>query len=163
MNTKINFEEIKDYANEDSVNQYIQSGYVDYFLENFQHFNIDLNIDLTSPIILLPLDPFSLDNNKCILLRLGKLQINSDLPPRQEKDKDYKIINNDSLMYDIYKVKLLGTKLSTITDCVPVNNCVDYKKYETEIIRDFNLYVDCKKLIEIKNPHFDDLVCELDV
>ena len=163
LNTKINFEEIKDYANEDSVNQYIQSGYVDYFLENFQHFNIDLNIDLTSPIILLPLDPFSLDNNKCILLRLGKLQINSDLPPRQEKDKDYKIIKNESLMYDIYKVKLLGTKLSTITDCVPVNNCVDYKKYETEIIRDFNLYVDCKKLIEIKNPHFDDLVCELDV
>ena len=163
LNTKINFEEIKDYAKEDSVNLYIQSGYVDYFLENFQHFNIDLNIDLTSPIILLPLDPFSLDNNKCILLRLGKLQINSDLPPRQEKDKDYKIIKNESLMYDIYKVKLLGTKLSTITDCVAVNNCVDYKKYETEIIRDFNLYVDCKKLIEIKNPNFDDLVCELDV
>ena len=161
LNTKINFEEIKDYAKEDSVNQYIQSGYVDYFLENFQHFNIDLNIDLTSPIILLPLDSFTLDNNKCILLRLGKLQINSDLPPRQEKDKNYKIINDEKLMYDIYKVKLLGTKLSTITDCVPVNNCVDYKKYETEIIRDFNLIVDCKKLIEIKNPYFDDLVCEL--
>jgi len=163
LNTKINFEEIKDYAHQDSINKYIQSGYVDSFLENFQHFNIDLYIDLTSPIILLPLDPFVPDNNKCIFLHLGKLEIRSDLPKRQEKDKDYKVIKNEELMYDIYKIKLLGTKLSTLNDCTPVNNSKDYEEFETKIIRDFDLFIDCKKLIEIKNPYFDDLVCELNV
>ena len=164
LNTKINFEEIKKYAKQDSVNKYIQSGYVDSFLENFQHFNIDLNIDLTSPIILLPLDPFSSENNnKSILLRLGKLELKSDLPPRQEKDKDYKTIKKEKLMYDVYIIKLLGTKLSTLTDCTPVNDCVEYKQNETKIIRDFDLSVVCKKLIEIKNESFDDLVCELNV
>ena len=85
------------------------------------------------------------------------------MPKRQEKDKDYKVIKNEELMYDIYKIKLLGTKLSTLTDCTPVNNGNNYKEFETKIIRDFDLFIDCKKLIEIKNPYFDDLVCELNV
>ena len=163
LSTKINFEEINNYAKQDSINEYIRSGYIDYLLENFQHFNIDLNINLISPIILLPLDPFTPDNNKCILLRLGKLEIISELPPRQEKDKNYREIKNEELMYDIYKVNLFGTKLSTLTDCTPVNNCVEYQQFETKIIRDFDLFVNCKKLIEIKNPYLDDLVCELNI
>ena len=163
LNTKINFEEIKEYAKQDSVKDYIKSGYVDSFLENFQHFNIDLHIELSYPILLLPLDSFSLDNNKCILLRLGKLEIISDLPPRQEKDKNYKEIKDEKLMYDVYKINFLGTKLSTLTDCTPVNNCIEYEEFETKIVRDFNLTILFKKLIEIKNPFLDDIVCELSV
>ena len=163
LNTTINFKEIDTYAKEGSVNEYIQQGYVDSFLENFQHFNIELNINLLSPIILLPLDPFDIHNNKCILLSLGKLEIISELPPRQEKNVNYKDLRDESKLYDIYKVKLIGTKMSTITDCTSVNKCIDYKSFETNIIRDFDLYVECKKLIEIKNPYYDDLVCELSV
>ena len=55
------------------------NGYVDNFLENFQHFNIDLNIDLTSPIILLPLDPFSLDNNMLYLITCSLVYKNKQL------------------------------------------------------------------------------------
>ena len=163
LNTTINFEEINTYAVEGSVNEYIQQGYADYFFENFQHFNIELNINLLSPIILLPLDPFDINNNKCILLSLGKLEIKSDLPPRQKKDIKYKEIKDENLLYDAYIVKLIGTKFSTIDDCTAVNKCEDYRSYETKVIRDFNLHVVCKKLIEIKNPHFDNLVCELSV
>ena len=161
LNTKINFEEIQEYAKQDSINEYIKSGYVDSFLENFQHFNIDLHIELSYPIILLPLDSFNPDNNKCLYLRLGKLEILSDLPPRQEKSINYKEIEEEKLMYDIYNIKLIGTKLSTLTDCTPVNNCIDCEEYETKIVRDFNLTIVFKKLIEIKNPFFDDIVCEL--
>ena len=163
INTTINFKEINSYATEGSVNEYIQRGYVDSFFENFQHFNIDLNINLLSPIILLPLDPFEKNNNKCILLSLGRLEIKSELPPRQKKNIKYKEIKDEELLYDNYIVKLIGTKLSTITDCTALSKCEDYKPYETKIIQDFDLLVKCKKLIEIKNPHFDDLVCELSV
>ena len=163
FNTKINFEEIQEYAKQDSINEYIKSGYVDSFLENFQHFNIDLHIELSYPIILLPLDSFNPDNNKCLYLRLGKLEIFSDLPPRQEKSINYKEIEEEKLMYDIYNIKLIGTKLSTLTDCTPVNNCIDCEEFETKIVRDFNLSIVFKKLIEIKNPFFDDIVCELSV
>ena len=163
LNTTIYWDEIDTYAIEGSVNEYIHQGYYEFLSENFQHFNIDLNINLLSPIILIPLDPFDIHNNKCILLRLGKLEINSELPPRQQKGIKYKEIKDENLLYDIYIVKLLGTKMSTITDCTAVNKCMDYKPYETAIIRDFDLNVICKKLIEYKNPHFDDLVCELNI
>ena len=163
LNTTIEFGEINKYARQDSVNEYIRTGYADYF-ENFQHFNIDLYIDLISPIILLPLDPFTTDdNNKCILLRLGRLEIKSDLPPRQEKDINYRLSQDEKLMYDNYIINLYGTKLSTLTDCTPVNNCVEYQEYETKIIRDFDLFVICKRIIEAKNPFLDDLVCELSI
>ena len=82
LNTTIYWDEIDTYAIEGSVNEYIHQGYYEFLSENFQHFNIDLNINLLSPIILIPLDPFDIHNNKCILLRLGKLEINSELPPR---------------------------------------------------------------------------------
>ena len=163
LNTKINFTEIKNYAQQKSVNQYIELGYVNLSLENFQHFNIDLIIDLAYPIILLPLDPFDKDNNKCLFLRLGKLQLSSNLPPRQEKGKEYIEERDEKLMYDEYIINLVGTKLSTITDCIPINNHEDYKGYETKIIRDFDLSVVCKKLIKTKNPHLDNLVCELNI
>ena len=160
LNTKINFEEINNYEKEEVINKYIILGYSDTF---FQHFNIDMHIELAYPIILLPLDAFSISNNKCIFLRLGKLEIFSDLPPRKEKGIEYKEIKKEELMYDIYHIKLLGTKLSTLTDCTPVNECAEYQEFETKIIRDFNLSIIFKKIIEIKNPFFDDVVCELDV
>ena len=163
LNTTINFNEINMYAKDEFVNEYIHKGYADSFFKNFQHFNIQLNINLLSPIILLPLDPFVPDNNKCILLRLGRLQIGSKLPPRQEKGIKYKEIQDEKLLYDKYLVNLIGTNLSTITDCTAVNKCEDYRSFETKIIRDFDMEVICKKLIEIKNPYFDDLVCELKI
>ncbi len=66
-------------------------------------------------------------------------------------------------MYDKYIVDLIGTKLSTITDCTAVNKCEDYSSFEIIIIKDFNLHVICKKLIENKKPHFDNLIWELRV
>ena len=66
-------------------------------------------------------------------------------------------------MYDKYIVDLIGAKLSIITDCTAVNKCEDYRSFEIVIIKDFNLHVICKKLIENKKPHFDNLICELSV
>ena len=165
LNTTINFEELNTYAADESVHEYIKQGYVGYFnsLKKFQHFNIELNINLLSPIILLPLDPFDINNNKCILLSLGSLIITSDLPPRQTKDVEYTTTLNENIIFDKYKIDLIGTSLSTISDCSAMNNNEDYKMFETYIIKDFDLHVICKKLIESKNPHFDNLICELSV
>ena len=165
LNTTINFSELNTYAADESVHEYIQQGYVGYInsLKKFQHFNIKLNINLLSPIILLPLDTFDMNNNKCILLSLGRLEIKSDLPPRQTMDVEYATTTKVEILYDKYNVDLLGTSLSTISDCTAMNNNEDYKAFETHIIKDFDLHVVCKKLIEIKNPNFDNLVCELSV
>ena len=165
LNTTLNFEELNTYAADESVHEYIKQGYVGYFnqLKKFQHFNIELNINLLSPIILLPLDPFDVNNNKCILLSLGSLKITSELPPRQTKDVQYITTLKEDIIFDKYKIDLIGTSLSTISDCSAMNNNEDYKMFETYIIKDFDLHVICKKLIEIKNPHFDNLICELSV
>ena len=168
LNTTIYFSEINNYADDDSVHEYIQAGYIGYMdsLKKLQHFNIELNISLLSPIILLPLDPFEDNNNKCILLSLGKLEIRSNLPPRKVENTEYELIKDEkfkNLLYDQYIADLIGTTLSTIDDCTLVNKCEDYKAFEKKIIREFNLTFIFNKLIEIKNPHFDNLICELSV
>ena len=159
MSNSINFREIGSYAGDQNLIKYIREGYVDQYMSSgFQHFNIDLDISIESPIILLPQNVNDVNNNNAIYLSLGKLTFVSKLPPRQQLDVDYKAVQDPSLMFDEYVVKLLGAKMSTLYNCDEGTN---YSGEEHIMISDFNIDVDLKMSLEGKNPHFDNMLIEI--
>jgi hypothetical protein len=154
LSTSINFNEIANYA-KDSVSQYIQLEYANNFLKgNYGHSNIYLDIVFNSPIIILPLNIFDNNNTNCIKLSLGKFIGTSILPPRMKKEIDYKIIKDESKLVDIYKFEMLGGKMSTTYGCTFYNG---YNGREEYLLKEFDLSVVCKILIETKNPYFPNI------
>ena len=160
MNQNINFAEITSYASE-SVSKYIQEGYIDKFLGgDYQHFNIDLDITFNSPILLIPLNIMDKKNKKCIYLNCGKLIITTKLPPRQDLNIDYKTIKDPNLLYDDYIVRLEGIKMSTIENCTAKNN---YIGNEEILVKDFDMEISCKMIIESENKNFDAMIIEINI
>ena len=154
LSTSINFNEIANYA-KDSVSQYIQLEYANNFLKgNYGHSNIYLDIVFNSPIIILPLNIFDNNNTNCIKLSLGKFIGTSILPPRMKKEIDYKIIKDEEQLFDIYKFEMLGGKMSTTYGCTFDNG---YNGREEYLLKEFDLSVVCKILIETKNPYFSNV------
>ena len=159
MSNSINFREIGSYARDQHLIKYIREGYVDQYMSgDFQHFNIDLDISIESPIILLPQNVNDEDNNNAIYVSLGKLTFVSKLPPRQQLNVDYTAVQDPNLMFDEYVVKLLGAKMSTLYNCNAANN---YNGEEKIMISDFNIDIDLKMSLEGKNPHFDNMIIEI--
>ena len=160
MNQNINFAEITSYASE-SVSKYIQEGYIDKFLGgDYQHFNIDLDITFNSPILLIPLNIMDKKNKKCIYLNCGKLIITTKLPPRQDLNIDHKTIKDPNLFYDDYIVRLEGIKMSTIENCTAKNN---YIGNEEILVKDFDMEISCKMIIESENKNFDAMIIEINI
>ena len=154
LSTSINFTEIANYA-KDSVSQYIQLEYANNFLKgNYGHSNIYLDIVFISPIILLPVNIFDNNNTSCIKLSLGKFIGTSILPPRMDPNIDYKTINDETLLYDLYKFELLGGKMSTTEGCTRANGFNGKDHY---LLKKFDLSVACKVLIETKNIYFPNI------
>ena len=158
--TTIVLEEYSLYA-KDSVLKYIKEGYEELYLpSNFSHTNIFLDINLDCPILIVPIDIFDINNNQCMLLSLGKLILKSILPPRVEShpEIDYKTTKDENIMYDIYKIILINTRMYTIDNCIEKNK---YRGKETLILKDVDFYMDCKVLIQYENPFFDNVLVNI--
>ena len=156
--TTIDLEEVSSYA-KGSVYNYIQEGYQDKVIEgNFTHTNLYLDVSLKCPIIIIPIDVFDYNNTKCILLSLGSLQLKSILPPRVDKNIDYEICKDENIMYDIYRIGLLGIRMATVENCIEKNN---YVGKETLLLKDFDFSIECKLLIQPKNPYFNNIIVNL--
>ena len=157
LSTTIDIEEYSIYA-QDSVLNYIKKGVQDAILPgNFSHSNISLDISIKCPVIIIPIDIFDYNNTECIYLYLGELKIKSVLPQRVELNPkiDYTKTKEEYLMYDIYRISLNDTRMSTTKNCIERNN---YMGQETIILEDINLLVECKILIQPKNPNFDNMI-----
>ena len=151
LSTSINFNEIANYA-KDSVSQYIQKEYANNFLKgNYQHTNIYLDILFNSPVIILPLNIFDNENTQCIKLSLGKFKGFSKLPPRKKLGIDYKKLNDESILFDIYEFDLQGVKISTVSNCTFKNRFHGEDNY---LLKEFDTSIICNILIEPKNIYF---------
>ena len=161
MSQSINFSEIKSYA-QDSVSKYIQSGYASKFFKSgdYQHFNIDININFKSPIIIIPQNIMNYHCKKCIYFETGEMNITTKLPPRQNLDIDYKTLKDEELMFDNYIIDLKGVKMSTMDNCIKSNG---YKGIEEIMVKDFNLNIEYKMILNSENPNFDNAICTLNI
>jgi hypothetical protein len=78
------------YIAKGDIQKLIKSGFeTNYISGGYQHFNIDLDIEMKSPIIIYPQDILDKNNNKCLLIRCGDFYMKSILPPRQDLKIDY--------------------------------------------------------------------------
>ena len=158
LSTTIDLEEVSSYA-KGSVYNYIQKGYQDKVIEgNFTHTNLYLDVSLNCPIIIIPIDVFDYNNTKCILLFLGSLKLKSILPPRIDKKIKYEQIKDENIMYDIYRIGLLGIRMATVENCVEKNN---YIGNETIMLKEFDFSIECKLLIQPKNPYLNNMIINL--
>ena len=158
LSTTIDLEEVSSYA-KGSVLDYIQEGYQDKVIEgNFTHSNLYLDVSLNCPIIIIPIDVFDYNNTKCILVSLGSLKLKSILPPRVDKKINYEQIEDENIMYDIYRIGLLGIRMATVENCIEKNN---YIGKETVLLKEFDFSIECKILIQPKNPHLNNMIVNL--
>ena len=150
--TTIDFDEVSEYA-QGAVGDYIQEGYADKLLEgNYTHSNISLDVFLEAPKILMPVDVFDFSNTQCLMISLGILQVKSVLPPRMNPQIDYTKVNEEYLMYDIYRVDISKFKISTIDNCIEKNN---YKGIEHSLIPNVDVKIEAAVCVEPKNPYFN--------
>ena len=153
--TSIDLEEVGSYA-KDGIYNYIKEGYQDRLVEGntgnkevkFTHSNLYLDVSLKSPIIILPIDIFDFNNHQCLLMSLGSLKVKTILPPRVNDKINYARTKDESLLYDIYRVGVLGIRMATVEECVEKNN---YVGTETVLLKEFDVSVEAKLLIQPKN------------
>ena len=105
------------YVGSGEIQNLIKSGFdTNYIMGGFQHFNIDLDIIIKGPIIIYPQDLMDEYNKKCLLIRLGDLDVKSILPPRQELNINYVELQDRSKLFDIYAASLKNFCMSTLDD-----------------------------------------------
>ena len=68
------------YIGTGEIQNLIKSGFeTNYITGGYQHFNIDLDIVMKSPILLYPQDILDNYNRKCLFIRCGDLEMTSTL------------------------------------------------------------------------------------
>ena len=125
---QMDFNELSLYANSDITN-IISSSYLKILSQNYNNFNINLNINLFSPIFIIPQNFLDIEDENNLYINFGTLKIYSEL---------------DNEIYDKYKFEMnnikivLNEKLSVIEE--DNENC---------LINNINFKFD---LNNIKNP-----------
>ena len=141
----------------DEVSKYIKEGYANFLLPG-NHINIDLNINLKSPMIILPINFLVENNNDIIFFSFGDLLIKSDLPPRMDSNKDYVNLTDKSLMFDNYLVDINNMVMGTQNN-YDFNN----KPNGNEIVTKTNFSIKASTIIENKNINFDNIEVDIDL
>ena len=152
----IDISQIASNASEE-VSKYIKDGYNNLFLPG-NHSNIDLNINLKSPMIILPINFLVENNNDIIFFSFGDLLIKSDLPPRMDSNKDYVNLTDKSLMFDNYLVDINNMVMGTQNN-YDFNN----KPNGNEIVTKTNFSIKASTIIENKNINFDNIEVDIDL
>ena len=163
--TSIDLEEAGSYA-KDGIYNYIKEGYQERLgegtaftkEEKFTHTNLYMDVSLKSPIILIPIDIFDYNNHQCLLMSLGSLKVKTVLPPRVNNNINYTTSTDVNIMYDVYRVGVLGIRMSTVEECVEKNN---YVGKETVLLKEFDISVEAKLLIQPKNNNFHNMVIDV--
>ena len=164
LSTGIDVEEAGSYA-KDGIYNYIKDGYQNRLVEGksddnvkFTHTNLYLDVNLKSPTIILPIDIFDYNNFNCMLLFLGELKVQSILPPRVDNKINYAKTNDENILYDIYRVGVLGIRMATVENCIEKNN---YLGKETLLLKNFDVSVEAKLLIQPKNPNYNNMIINI--
>ena len=145
------------------IQNLIKSGFEsNYISGGFQHFNIDLDIVMKSPIILYPQDILDPYNRKCLLIRCGDFEMTSILPPRQDIKKNYELMNNRDELFDIYTMKIDKFCMATLDD---FNG--DFKGLVTakglNLVDDISVVFNFEQMFEQKNKIFEKMKIYLNI
>ena len=143
------------YVGTGEIQNLIKSGFeTNYISGGYQHFNIDLDIVMKSPIILYPQDILDNYNRKCLFIRCGDLEMTSTLPPRQDLSKNYELIEDRSQLFDIYTVKVEKFCMATLDDFDG-----DFKGLATakglNLVDDISVTFIYEQMFEAKNKFFE--------
>ena len=143
------------YIGSGEIQNLIKSGFdVNYYTGGFQHFNIDLDIVMKSPIIIYPQDILDEYNKKCIFVRCGDFEMNSILPPRQDVNVDYSKVDNRNKLFDIYAGRAKGFCIATLEDFN--GDLSELAKIKGDnIIDDIVVGFSFEKMFEEKNTNFE--------
>ncbi len=119
LNTSIGKNDVMKYV-QGEIGTYINKGMKfseDLNQGNYNHFNIDLDIQIKSPLMLFPQNIIDEKNKETILISFGDLKLYSILPPKKQKNVDYihiNDLNSKNNMYDLYKFEGNNFYMSTI-------------------------------------------------
>ena len=164
LSTGIDVEEASSYA-KDGIYNYIKDGYQNRLVEGkqdenakFTHTNLYLDVNLKSPNVIIPMDIFDYNNHQCMLLSLGELKVQTILPPRVDDKINYTKIKDENILYDVYRVGVLGIRMATVENCIEKNN---YLGKETLLLKNFDVSVEAKLLIQPKNPNYNNMIINI--
>jgi hypothetical protein len=156
LKSNIDIKEISKYA-KGSVRKYIKEGYSDkIFSGEYQHSNIDVDILLKAPILIIPQNIHDVENTSCMLLSLGECQIKSSLPPRMDPLVDYTKVTDINKLYDIYSISLQGFQLATMGDFTSICSIFNSKS-RLDMIENVNVEIKIGNIVEPKNEFFENL------
>ena len=143
------------YIGSGEIQNLIKSGFdVNYYSGGFQHFNIDLDIVMKSPIIIYPQDILDKDNQKCIFVRCGDFEMNSILPPRQDVNINYSELNDRNKLFDIYAARARGFCIATL-DHFNGDLSELAKIQGNNLVEDIVVGLTFEKMFEEKNINFE--------
>ena len=143
------------YIGSGEIQNLIKSGFdVNYYSGGFQHFNIDLDIVMKSPIIIYPQDILDKDNQKCIFVRCGDFEMNSILPPRQDVNINYTELKDRNKLFDIYAAMARGFCIATL-DHFNGDLSELAKIQGNNLVEDIVVGLTFEKMFEEKNINFE--------
>ena len=147
------------------IETFIKSGSLDNILmnntsiNNHERFNIELKLNLISPVILLPIDIDDENNKKCIIINPGQIDIKNTLTPRKQNSINYINLKDSHLLYETYTVQVKSLSIET-SETFSVQN--EKNKFEY-IIEDYSAKVIIDSLIETNNPDFDNFTFKFEL
>jgi hypothetical protein len=161
VKSEINYEEISKYTTEEGY-KYIESSYAqvnNILAGEYQHFNIDVDINILGPRVIMPQNLLDKNNKKCLMLSFGEFGIISNLAPKKTEDIDYKKITDDKKLYDFYEIKTSGFELVTIDNFEGVEKMRNTKKLIMFEKVEFDMKI--KQIIEPKNERRENFSLEM--
>ena len=143
------------YVGTGEIQNLIKSGFeANYISGGYQHFNIDLDIVMKSPILLYPQDILDNYNRKCLFIRCGDFEMTSTLPPRQDLNKNYELCQNRAELFDIYTMKVENFCMATLDDFDG-----DFRSLATakglNLVDDISVMFIFEQMFEAKNKFFE--------
>ena len=143
------------YIGSGEIQNLIKSGFdVNYYSGGYQHFNIDLDIVMKSPIIIYPQDILDNINKKCIYVRCGDFEMNSILPPRQDININYAEVKEKNKLFDIYAARARGFCIATLEN---FNGDLSELAHirGNNLVEDIIVGLTLEKMFEEKNVNFE--------
>lgn len=154
-----NIEELGVYA-KDEIGKLIKYGYDNVILSaHYQHFNIELDIDIKSPKVIFPQNFLDENDNNVIYASFGSLKVDSELIEKKKKDVNYITLNEKEKMFDKYKIRAKGISVRLIKD-------FSFKEIDAKsmkLLDDIDISVNIDNIIENKNLNFANFLVDLQI
>ena len=189
--TSISFIDLSHY--DENINKYLKIGYLvneskkkntkknipDNVSENDKYSNYKCNINIISPMIIMPQNILDIYNNKCIVINVGDISVESSLIEKKRlkkiqscsvyeicsDDVDESVLSSESEnnedFYDKYNVLIKGFNVDLSYECLKKNNF--YSKNNSNLINNVDISLIYKTLIIPSEPGLNKINLLIDI